>query len=93
VTTTSESACNRVSSKLAAELGENTETDVPLAVVSLIPVIGKVKLRMVVFAGGVSEMETLSKASPPGLQFVVQRLWTPLQEESDRLAANTAKTR
>jgi len=91
--TTSESDCNRVNSKFAAELGENTETDVPLEVVSLIPVIGKVKLRMVVFAGGVSEMEMLSKASPLGTQFVTQRLCTPLQEESDRLAANTAKTR
>jgi len=91
--TTSESDCNRVNSKFAAELGENTETDVPLEVVSLIPVIGKVKLRMVVFAGGVSEMEMLSKASPFGTQFVTHRLCTPLQEESDRLAANIAKTR
>jgi len=36
--TTSESDCNRVNSKFAAELGENTETDVPLEVVSLMPV-------------------------------------------------------
>jgi hypothetical protein len=93
VTTTSESDCNLVNSKFAGEPGENTETSVPVEVVSLIPVMGKVKLRMVVFAGGVSEIETLSIALPLGLQFVVQRLCTPLQEESDRLAANTAKTR
>jgi hypothetical protein len=72
---------------------ESTETWLPDDEVNEMPMIGKVKLTTVVFAGGVSEMETLSKASPPGLQFVVQRLWTPLQEESDRLAANTAKTR
>ncbi len=55
--------------------------------------IGKVKLTIVVFVGGASEMETLNNASPFTTQFVVHRLCTPLQEESDRLAANTAKTR
>jgi len=57
------------------------------------PMIGKVKLTIVVFVGGASEMETLNNASPFTTQFVVHRLCTPLQEESDRLAANTAKTR
>jgi hypothetical protein len=92
VTTTSESDCNRVNSKFAAELGENTETDVPLAVVSLIPVIGRVKLTTVVFLGGVSEMETLSIALPPP-QLVVHLFFVPLQEERDRIAENTIKTR
>src|SRR5216683_2232091 len=90
--TTSESDCNRVSSKLDAELEANTGTWVPVDEVSVMPTMGKVKLRMVVFAGGVSEMETLSKASPFP-QFVMHRLCVPLQEESERTAANTAKTR
>jgi hypothetical protein len=34
--------------------------------------MGKVKLRMVVFAGGVSEMETLTAALPLPPQFVTQ---------------------
>jgi hypothetical protein len=38
-------------------------------------------------------METLSEALPLGLQFVTQRLCTPLQEASDTTAVNTAKTR
>jgi hypothetical protein len=92
-TSTSESDCNRVNSKLAAVPEENTETLLPDEEVNEMPTMGKVKLTTVVFVGGVSEMETLSKALPPGLQFVVHRLCTPLQEESDRLAANTAKTR
>ena len=56
------------------------------------PTIGKMKLTTVVLAGGVSEMETLSIALPFPPQFVTHRLCTPLQEESDRIAANTAKT-
>ena len=91
VTTTSESDCSRVSSKFAVE--PKTETSVPVELVSLIPVMGKVKLRMVVFVGGVSEIETLSIALPFTTQFVTHRLCTPLQEESDRIADNTAKTR
>ena len=91
VTITSESDCNRVNSKFAVE--PKTETSVPVEVVSLIPVMGKVKLRMVVFAGGVSEMEMLRAALPVGTQFVTQRSFTPLQEDSDRTAAITAKTR
>jgi hypothetical protein len=47
----------------------------------------------VVFVGGVSEMETLSEALPFPPQFVTQRLCRPLQEESKRAAANSAKTR
>jgi len=70
--TTSESDCKRVSSKLAAVLEENTETWVPVEEVSVIPTMGAVKLRMVVFAGGVSEMDTLSIVLPFP-QFVTQR--------------------
>jgi hypothetical protein len=92
VTTTSESDCNLVNSKFAGEPGENTDTSVPVEVVSLIPVMGRVKLRMVVFAGGVSEMEMLSEAlplpPPPVLPF-----FTPLQAEIDRTPASTPKTR
>ena len=90
MTITSESDCSRVSSKFAVE--PKTETSVPVEVVSLIPVMGRVKLRMVVLAGGVSEMETLSIAFP-GPQFVTHRLCVPLQEDSARAAANTAKSR
>ena len=91
--TTSESDCNRVNSKFAAELGEKTDTSVPVEVVSFIPVMGAVKLRMVVFAGGVSEIEMLRAASPFPTQFVTHRLCTPLHEESDRTAATTANAR
>ena len=73
VTTTSESVCKRVNSKFTGELGENTETEVPLAVVNLIPVIGRVKLTTVVFVGGVSEMEILREALPFPPQFVTHR--------------------
>jgi hypothetical protein len=72
---------------------ESTETWLPDDEVSEIPTMGKVKLRTVVFVGGVSEMETLSKALPLTVQFVTQRSFTPLQEEIERTAANTAKTR
>jgi hypothetical protein len=59
---------------LAAVPEENTETWLPVDEVNEMPTIGKVKLTTVVFAGGVSEMETLTKASPFGTQFVTQRL-------------------
>jgi hypothetical protein len=72
---------------------ENTETWLPDDEVNEIPMMGNVKLATVVFAGGVSEMETLSKALPFPPQFVTHRLCVPLQEESDRIAASTAKTR
>src|SRR5579859_2492109 len=74
VTTTSESVCNRVNSKLDAVPEENTETWLPDDEVSEIPTMGKVKLRTVVFVGGVSEMETLSEALPFPPQFVTQLL-------------------
>jgi hypothetical protein len=93
VTTTSESDCKRVNSKLAAVPEENTETWLPDDEVNEIPMMGKVKLATVVFAGGVSEMETLSKALPFPPQFVTHRLCVPLQEDSDGIAASTAKTR
>jgi hypothetical protein len=92
-TTTSESGCNRVNSKLAAVLAENTETWLPEEEVSEIPTIGRVKLTTVVLVGGVSEMETLSMALPLPPQLVVHLFFVPLQDESDRIAANTAKTR
>ena len=71
---------------------ENTETWPPDEEVSEIPTIGRVKLTTVVFVGGVSEMETLSEAlPPPPPQLEVHGFFTPLQEESDRIAANAAK--
>lgn len=73
VTTTSESDCNRVNSKLDAVPEETTETWLPEDEVNEIPTIGRVKLTMVVFAGGVSDMETLSKALPVTLQLVTHR--------------------
>lgn len=93
VTTTSESDCNRVNSKLAAVPVENTETWLPEEEVNEMPTIGKVKLTTVVFVGGASEMDTLNKALPFPPQFVVHRLCVPLQDESDRIAANSAKIR
>ena len=93
VTTTSESDCNRVNSKLAAVLVENTETWLPDEEVNEMPMIGRVKLTTVVLVGGASEMDTLTKALPFPPQFVTHRLCVPLQEERDRIAASTAKTR
>jgi hypothetical protein len=85
-----ESDCNRVSSKFAEE---NTETWLPVVGVSVIPTTGKVKLRMVVFAGGVSEMVRLSKELPLTVQFVMQVVFSPLQEFSVRKAARAANRR
>jgi hypothetical protein len=70
-----------------------TATWVPEDEVREIAIIGRVKLTTVVFVGGVSEMDTLSEALPPPPQFVTHRLPTPLQEESNKLAAHTANTR
>jgi hypothetical protein len=93
VTTTSESDCNRVNSKLAAVPVENTETWLPDEEVNEMPTIGKVKLTTVVFVGGASEMDTLTKALPFPPQFMTHRLCEPLQEESERITAKIAKTR
>jgi hypothetical protein len=73
LTTTSESVCNRVSSKLDAVPEESTETWLPDDEVNEMPMIGKVKLKTVVFTGGKSEMDTLSKALPLTLQLVTHR--------------------
>ena len=52
--TREESVCSRVISKLAFDVGENTETGLPLDGVSVIPTIGIVKLSKLTPVGGVS---------------------------------------
>ena len=56
------------------------------------PRIGSEKLRIEVFAGGVSEIVRLSFVLPPPLQSV-QEFFNPLQELRVTLAANAIKRR
>lgn len=83
------SDCNRVSSKSVEGFDENTDTALPLDGVSVIPIIGKLKLTTLVFVGGVSEIVMLKFALPPP-QFVVHELFKPLHELTAKTAASAA---
>jgi len=89
VATAEVSDCSLVNSRVAPE---KTETWLPVFGVRVMPEMGNRKLSTVTPVGGVSDSVRLSvPLFPP--QFVTHRLCVPLQEDSARAAANTARSR
>src|SRR6267154_4513790 len=92
-----ESLCKRVRSTPNEELFNGMVTSLPPAEgVNETELMSTAKERIGVLGGGVNGSAASVRFNEPSLlppQFVVHTFFTPLQDESDRLAANTAKTR